>query len=337
MTPSPLPPGFAGPVGPAWTATRLGQIRAAGQELHRLLLPETAATLSSPQLALALLLQVDVDLAVGEITSATGHAGRLGLLSGPVATLAGTLASGETSAAYGDHVAARDQFLAAGSLPGAEEVLLRPWWVGAVPALVRTGGRSRGAELARERVALAEQQRDPFALAHGLRALATAESGNDPLGRLQRAHRLAVQAGSRRLAMQLDTDIAALSILSPGGGRAEPEIATLLRRAETYAGTEGLWPLHARVVALLARIGERAHPVAGRVLDVLTPAEQRVARLAGRELTNREIAAALGIGVKGVEWHLSRIYRKLGIASRDALVGLLDEVEEPAGADDDAD
>ena len=95
------------------------------------------------------------------------------------------------------------------------------------------------------------------------------------------------------------------------------------RRAEAYAGEEGLWPLHARVAGLLARLGEQALPLAGRALDVLTPAEQRVARLAARELTNRQVAAELEVSVKGVEWHLSRIYRKLGITSRAALATLL--------------
>ena len=106
-------------------------------------------------------------------------------------------------------------------------------------------------------------------------------------------------------------------------GTPDPGVVPLLRRAEAYAGEEGLWPLHARVAGLLARLGEQALPLAGRALDVLTPAEQRVARLAARELTNRQVAAELEVSVKGVEWHLSRIYRKLGITSRAALATLL--------------
>lgn len=324
--PHATPPTFAGPVAPAWSLARAGRIRLAVDELHQLQRPETAATLTSPQLALSALLQVELDLAAGEVAAATGHLGRLTSLSGEVEELAAELASGEAAAAYGDHAVARDHFLAAGALQGAGETLLRPWWVGAVPALVRTGRRREGAELAREHVARAEETQDPFTLAHGLRALATADTSRDPLGMLRRAQQLAGLSGSQRLAAQLDTDVAALTILSPGA--TGPEIVPMLRNAETYAGEEGLWPLHARVVALLARVGEAARPLAGRTLDVLTPAEQRVAKLASKALTNRQIAAELGVSVKGVEWHLSRVYRKLGITSREALVALLGD-EEP--------
>jgi len=317
----PAAPAFAGPVGDAWASVRAGRIRAAQHELARLLRPESADELSGDPLALALLLQVELDLATGELGQATGHAGRLADLDGPVAALAGALARGETAAAYGDHAAARDHFLAAGELPGAEEPLLRPWWVGAVLALVRTGRRREGAELARTTVAEAERAGDPYALAHGLRALATADTGHDPLGLLRRARQLAADAGSQRLVVQLDTDLAAMSILSRG--TTGPEIVLPLRQAEAYAAEEGLWPLHARVTGLLVRIGEEPRPLVGQALEVLTEAEKRVARLAARSLSNREIATELGVSIKAIEWHLSRTYRKLGISSRQALISLL--------------
>jgi DNA-binding CsgD family transcriptional regulator len=50
--------------------------------------------------------------------------------------------------------------------------------------------------------------------------------------------------------------------------------------------------------------------------DELTETESRVAELAARGRTNKEIAADLYMGVSTVEAHLSRIYRKLGIRSR---------------------
>ena len=51
----------------------------------------------------------------------------------------------------------------------------------------------------------------------------------------------------------------------------------------------------------------------------LTPQEDAVAALAGAGLTNREIAAELMLSVKTIEVHLTRIYAKLGIASRTQL------------------
>lgn len=48
----------------------------------------------------------------------------------------------------------------------------------------------------------------------------------------------------------------------------------------------------------------------------LTEMERRVAELAARGLTNKEVAATLVISPKTVEAHLARAYEKLGIASR---------------------
>ncbi|CAN5238717.1 hypothetical protein BH09ACT8_BH09ACT8_22530 [soil metagenome] len=48
----------------------------------------------------------------------------------------------------------------------------------------------------------------------------------------------------------------------------------------------------------------------------LTPSEERVARLTASGRTNGEVAATLFISPKTVEFHLARIYRKLGTRSR---------------------
>jgi DNA-binding CsgD family transcriptional regulator len=71
-----------------------------------------------------------------------------------------------------------------------------------------------------------------------------------------------------------------------------------------------LWAEQAR--SELARIGSRA-AAAGREL---TETERRIAALAVEGRSNKEIAAALHLSPKTVEWNLSRIYAKLGIRSR---------------------
>jgi ATP/maltotriose-dependent transcriptional regulator MalT len=80
-----------------------------------------------------------------------------------------------------------------------------------------------------------------------------------------------------------------------------------------------LWAERAR--AELRRISGRA-PAS----DELTETERRVAELAARGRTNREIAAELYMGVSTVEAHLSRVYRKLGVR-RAGLSTSLDRVE----------
>jgi ATP/maltotriose-dependent transcriptional regulator MalT len=56
----------------------------------------------------------------------------------------------------------------------------------------------------------------------------------------------------------------------------------------------------------------------------LTQRELQVTRLAARGLSNRRIAAELGISVRTVETHVQRAYDKLGVADRLALGSVLD-------------
>jgi DNA-binding NarL/FixJ family response regulator len=67
-----------------------------------------------------------------------------------------------------------------------------------------------------------------------------------------------------------------------------------------------LWAEKAR--AELARISGRTPAV-----EELTETERRVAELAARGRTNKQIAAELYMGLSTVEAHLSHVYRKLGV------------------------
>ena len=87
-------------------------------------------------------------------------------------------------------------------------------------------------------------------------------------------------------------------------------------------------PLFAdRARAELGRLG-------GRVADrlTLTETEVRVAELAAAGRTNQEVAETLFMGVRTVESHLGRIYRKLGLRSRTELASTFSEPRPVAGA-----
>lgn len=51
-------------------------------------------------------------------------------------------------------------------------------------------------------------------------------------------------------------------------------------------------------------------------VDSLTPSERRIAEMAAREMTNKQIAQALFVTLRTVEMHLSNAYAKLEIRSR---------------------
>ena len=77
------------------------------------------------------------------------------------------------------------------------------------------------------------------------------------------------------------------------------------------------WAEHSGVE--LGRIGGRRSTAAG----TLSATESEIARLVAAGRTNREVAAALHLSARTVEWNLSKLYRKLGVRSRTELASAL--------------
>jgi DNA-binding NarL/FixJ family response regulator len=57
----------------------------------------------------------------------------------------------------------------------------------------------------------------------------------------------------------------------------------------------------------------------GPAEEGLTPQEHRVADAVATGASNKEVAAALYLSTKTVEFHLSSVYRKLGLTGRSQL------------------
>ena len=75
-----------------------------------------------------------------------------------------------------------------------------------------------------------------------------------------------------------------------------------------------LWAERAR--AELRATGETARKRDVSTFDVLTPQELRVARLVAAGSSNKDVAAQLFLSSRTVEYHLGKVFTKLGVASR---------------------
>src|SRR3954468_21250263 len=75
----------------------------------------------------------------------------------------------------------------------------------------------------------------------------------------------------------------------------------------------------------LLATGEKVRKRRDDTRDELTPQELHIARLARDGRTNPEIGAELFISPRTVEWHLRKVFAKLGISSRMGLSGALPE------------
>jgi DNA-binding CsgD family transcriptional regulator len=100
--------------------------------------------------------------------------------------------------------------------------------------------------------------------------------------------------------------------------RQKRSAAETLQRALTLFEDAGAEAWAARSRAELTRIGLRPRAPSG-----LTETERRVAELAARGMSNREVAAAAFLSPKSVDNVLGRVYRKLGIASRAELGAIM--------------
>lgn len=94
------------------------------------------------------------------------------------------------------------------------------------------------------------------------------------------------------------------------------EARTQLRTAHDHFAAMGAGAFADRARHELAATGETVRKRTVETQQDLTEQESHVARLAGQGLSNPEIAAALFLSPRTVEWHLGKVFGKLGITTR---------------------
>ena len=191
-------------------------------------------------------------------------------------------------------------------------------------------GNTEGARrLAGEQLELARAFGRPRTLGISLRACGLVEGGERGLELLAEAVSTLEGSQSPLELARARTDYGAA--LRRAGRRVQARAE--LERALDLAHHLGAQRIanQARAELLAAGAKPRRDAITGR--DALTAGELRVARLASKGLTNREIAQALFITTKTAKAHLSRVYRKLEITRRNQLAGALAGVLVDGGED----
>ncbi|MEW2519234.1 AAA family ATPase [Actinacidiphila alni] len=230
------------------------------------------------------------------------------------------LLRGETTAAV--HALQRARLLETGQ--GQGDPAMRRWQADLAEALVRAGATDEAADLVAATRAQAARlgRRGMLAVLDRAAALVTEARGDlgTAVGQLDAAvGRLA------ELPYPLEEGRARLALGRLHARRGDPRAArTALGAAARIFRTARAHPWLALADAEADRVerpdgpyaaGRPRDPAAPR-LTALSDTERRIAALAARGASNREIAAALVISVKTVEAALTRAYRKLSVRSR---------------------
>jgi DNA-binding CsgD family transcriptional regulator len=182
------------------------------------------------------------------------------------------------------------------------------------------GDRGRAIDIAAEALARAERTDVLHLRIRARRVLGLCDQGSRGLRSLRAAVRLGADAPSRLETMRALVDLGAA--LRRENRRTDARAP--LQRAADMAHRGGAVALAERARIELAASGAR--PRRDALLSgpgSLTPSERRIAELAATGQSNREIAQALFVTPKTVEYHLRNAYRKLDIQTRTELAGAL--------------
>jgi DNA-binding CsgD family transcriptional regulator len=194
-----------------------------------------------------------------------------------------------------------------------------PWRSAAALAELALGDRESAERHAEEELELARAFGAPRALGVAKHA-AGVVAGGDRGALLLREAIEAFERGDARL--DRARALADLGALLRRRNR-RTEARELLRESLDAAHRSGAKLLSERADTELRATGARPRRVVLTGLDSLTASEGRIAELARQGLSNREIAQMLFITTRTVEGHLTSVFRKLRVDSRDELPAAL--------------
>ena len=203
---------------------------------------------------------------------------------------------------------------------------LEPWIsIWALPELVEAGARGGDVDLAcdaLERLAESAQAcGNDFALGIEARSRALLSEG-------AYADDLYREAIDRLGRTELRPELARAHLLYGEWLRREGrriEAREQLRTAHNMLTEIGMGAFAERARRELLATGEKVSKRTVEARDQLTPQEEQIARLARDGMSNPEIGAQLFISARTVEWHLRKVFAKLGISSRRQLGAVLPE------------
>jgi DNA-binding CsgD family transcriptional regulator len=196
-----------------------------------------------------------------------------------------------------------------------------PWRGTAALAALAGGDAGRALVLGREVLTRSERTGVLHERVRALRVLALSEGGDVGIERLRAAAALGATAPPRLETIRALVELGAA--LRRANQRSDARVP--LQQAADIALQGGAIALYERARTELAATGAR--PRREVLLSgpaSLTPSERRIAELAAGGQSNREIAQALFVTPKTVEYHLRNSYRKLDIAGRRELAEALD-------------
>ncbi|MDO8213739.1 AAA family ATPase [Conexibacter sp. CPCC 206217] len=200
-----------------------------------------------------------------------------------------------------------------------------PWRSEAAIAALKLERTQEAHELAHEELRLARAFGAPRVLGGALRAAGLVAGGTPGIALLEEAVEVLDRSPAQLERARVLIDLGAAQ------RRARQQTAA---RETLRVGLDAAYRCGADGLATLARAeliaaGARPRRPALQGVQALTPSERRVSELASGGLTNREIAQALFISTKTVEFHLRNAYLKLGIRSRRELKPALRDEAEP--------